>query len=90
MHFLRTLPIFTPSRIPLVVSDWIIGLSMRDYAERNLPVVRNLSAAHHLPGPPLALAAPEFTIGAAKLPPVPLDSRTTSGALGNKSATPHS
>jgi radical SAM superfamily enzyme YgiQ (UPF0313 family) len=80
LHFLRTLPIFTPARIPLVISDWIIGLSMRDYAERNLSVERNLSAAHHLPGAPLTLAAPEFTIGAAKLPPVPLDSRTTSGA----------
>ncbi len=80
LHFLRTLPIFTPARIPLVISDWIIGLSMRDYAERNLSVERNLSAAHHLPGPPLTLAAPEFTIGAAKLPAVPLDNRTTSGA----------
>jgi radical SAM superfamily enzyme YgiQ (UPF0313 family) len=42
-HFLRTLPILAPARLPLVISDWIIGLSMRDYAERNLPVE---------PGPP--------------------------------------
>lgn len=35
-HFLRTFPVFAPSRIPVVISDWIIGLSMRDYAERHL------------------------------------------------------
>ena len=30
IHFLRTLPVFFPVRLPLVVSDWIIGLSMRE------------------------------------------------------------
>jgi radical SAM superfamily enzyme YgiQ (UPF0313 family) len=76
LHFLRTLPIFAPARIPLVISDWIIGLSMRDYAERNLSVARHLPAGHPLPNPPLTPAAAEFTIGAARLPPVPLDVRT--------------
>jgi hypothetical protein len=80
LHFLRTLPVFAPARIPLVISDWIIGLSMRDYAERNLSVGHNRPVGHHLPSPPLPVAAPEFTIGAAKLPPVPLDSHATSGA----------
>ena len=36
IHFLRTFPVFAPSRIPVVVGDWIIGLSMRDYAEHYL------------------------------------------------------
>jgi hypothetical protein len=78
LHFLRTLPVFTPARIPLVISDWIIGLSMRDYAERNLPVGRNVSAEHLLRGPPLTRAAPKFAIGAASLPAVPQDGRTPS------------
>ena len=36
LHFLHTFPAFAPSRIPVVISDWIIGLSMRNYAERHL------------------------------------------------------
>ena len=35
-HFLRSMPWFTPSRFPTVVSDWIVGLSMRHYAEQHL------------------------------------------------------
>jgi radical SAM superfamily enzyme YgiQ (UPF0313 family) len=35
-HFLMSLPLRTPSRIPLVLSDWIIGLAMRDYVKRHL------------------------------------------------------
>jgi len=34
-HFLRSIPFAKPRFIPLVVQDWIVGLSMRDYAERN-------------------------------------------------------
>jgi radical SAM superfamily enzyme YgiQ (UPF0313 family) len=34
-HFLRSFPIFKPQLIPLVIQDWIIGLSMRDYFERH-------------------------------------------------------
>lgn len=34
-HFLRTFPFSRPRLIPLVVQDWIIGLSMRDYFERH-------------------------------------------------------
>ncbi len=37
-HFIGTLPFLSPARLPLVVSDWIIGLSMRDYAQRHLSV----------------------------------------------------
>ena len=61
LHFLSTLPVFAPSRIPLVISDWIIGLSMRDYAERNLSVESSLPVKPHLPSRPLSLPAPEFT-----------------------------
>lgn len=34
-HFVRTIPFFKPQLIPLVIQDWIIGLSMRDYVERH-------------------------------------------------------
>lgn len=34
-HFLRTVPLFKPGLIPLVVQDWIIGLSMKDYVNRH-------------------------------------------------------
>jgi radical SAM superfamily enzyme YgiQ (UPF0313 family) len=34
-HFFRSLPLFTPRLIPLVVQDWIVGLSMRDYVDRH-------------------------------------------------------
>ena len=36
IHFLRTLPILAPSRFSLVVADWIIGLSMKEFAARKL------------------------------------------------------
>lgn len=34
-HFLRTIPFFKPALIPVVVQDWIIGLSMKDYVNRH-------------------------------------------------------
>ncbi len=34
-HFVRSLPFGRPRFIPLAVTDWIVGLSMRDYVERN-------------------------------------------------------
>lgn len=34
-HFLRTIPIFTPAKIPMVIVDWIAGLAMRDYVDRH-------------------------------------------------------
>jgi Domain of unknown function (DUF4070)/Radical SAM superfamily len=34
-HFVRTIPFFKPRLIPLVIQDWIIGLSMRDYVDRH-------------------------------------------------------
>jgi hypothetical protein len=35
-HFVRSLPFGNPRCLPIVVQDWIVGLSMRDYVERNL------------------------------------------------------
>ncbi len=34
-HFLRTIPVTTPKLIPIVIQDWIVGLAMRDYVDRN-------------------------------------------------------
>jgi radical SAM superfamily enzyme YgiQ (UPF0313 family) len=34
-HFLRSIPFNRPQFIPVVVQDWIVGLSMRDYVERH-------------------------------------------------------
>lgn len=34
-HFFRTLPLTRPRLIPLVLQDWVVGLSMRDYVERH-------------------------------------------------------
>ena len=33
-HFMRSMPWFTPARLPLATVDWIAGLAMRDYVER--------------------------------------------------------
>ena len=38
-HLLRSMPWLAPSRVPTVISDWIVGLSMRDFAERHLTSV---------------------------------------------------
>jgi radical SAM superfamily enzyme YgiQ (UPF0313 family) len=35
-HFARTIGAASPRQVPMVASDWIVGLSMRDYAERFL------------------------------------------------------
>ena len=34
-HFVRSIPFCRPRFIPLVVQGWIVGLSMRDWVERN-------------------------------------------------------
>ena len=35
-HFLRSIPWWMPSRVNTAISDWIVGLSMRDFAQRRL------------------------------------------------------
>jgi len=34
-HFLRSVPITKPKLIQMAVSDWVVGLSMRDYMDRH-------------------------------------------------------
>ncbi len=34
-HFVRSIPFLRPKLIPLVIQDWIVGLSMRDYVDRH-------------------------------------------------------
>lgn len=33
-HLLRSFPVLKPRLIPMVVHDWVVGLSMRDYVDR--------------------------------------------------------
>ena len=35
VHFLCSLPVTAPRKLPLAISDWIAGLSMRDYVDRH-------------------------------------------------------
>jgi radical SAM superfamily enzyme YgiQ (UPF0313 family) len=52
-HFISTLTSMrSVAQLPLVISDWIIGLSMRDYARRHLPVSQSTPDSH-----PYAVAA---------------------------------
>ncbi len=48
--FLRSLPLLRPRQLPTVVSDWIMGLSMADFARRRFeaPVVDASSAARRI------------------------------------------
>ena len=34
-HFLRTLPLLSPEKMPVVILDWINGLTMQDYVKRH-------------------------------------------------------
>lgn len=37
-HFLRSLPLTSPRLLPQAITDWIMGLAMRDYVERRFGV----------------------------------------------------
>jgi radical SAM superfamily enzyme YgiQ (UPF0313 family) len=43
-HFARSIANVTPRQLPLVLSDWVSGLSMRSYAERYILAVRDKEA----------------------------------------------
>jgi len=45
-HFWRTFPFFRPRLIPVVVQDWVVGISMRDYVERHF--IPEVEKANHL------------------------------------------
>jgi radical SAM superfamily enzyme YgiQ (UPF0313 family) len=34
-HFLRSIPLSRPQLVPLVIGDWVVGLTMRDYVDRH-------------------------------------------------------
>jgi hypothetical protein len=34
-HFVRSLPFTKPGLVPLAITDWVVGLSMRDYIDRH-------------------------------------------------------
>lgn len=44
-HFSRSLAFATPRQLPLVLADWVSGLSMRSYAQRYLLAVREKEAS---------------------------------------------
>ena len=45
-HFLRSLPLASPRLLPQAITDWIVGLAMRDYVERRFDVgTKNRQAA---------------------------------------------
>jgi len=44
-HFTRSLANATPRQLPLVLSDWVSGLSMKSYAERYILAVREKEAS---------------------------------------------
>jgi radical SAM superfamily enzyme YgiQ (UPF0313 family) len=45
-HFLRSLPLASPRLLPQAITDWIVGLAMRDYVERRFDVAtKNRKAA---------------------------------------------
>jgi radical SAM superfamily enzyme YgiQ (UPF0313 family) len=80
LRFLGTLPLLSPSRFPMVISDWIVGLSMRDYAERHLPAgtagegaKRCANARALISPPPLPMARDRNT----QLQKIPVMSRTS-------------
>jgi radical SAM superfamily enzyme YgiQ (UPF0313 family) len=45
-HFCRTIPFSRPRQIPLVIQDWIVGLTMRDYIERHF--IQEFEDVNHL------------------------------------------
>ena len=44
-HFLRSLPVASPRLLPQAITDWIMGLAMRDYVERRFGVAMNSGQA---------------------------------------------
>ncbi|MFQ5752513.1 MAG: hypothetical protein ACE5HI_10995, partial [bacterium] len=45
-HFFRSIPFSRPRLIPLVIKDWTIGLSMRDYVDRHF--IQEFEKGNHL------------------------------------------
>jgi len=45
-HFIRSLPFTKPNQIPVVIQDWVIGISMKDYVDRHF--IREFDKANSL------------------------------------------
>ncbi|MGB7291930.1 MAG: radical SAM protein [Thermodesulfobacteriota bacterium] len=45
-HFIRSFPFTKPSQIPVVIQDWVVGISMRSYIDRHF--VKEYEKAHSL------------------------------------------
>jgi radical SAM superfamily enzyme YgiQ (UPF0313 family) len=62
VHFVRSLPLFAPSKLPIAIVDWIAGLSLREYVERHFrvapPLARRVERVLREAGASLRLAAP--------------------------------
>jgi len=47
-HFLRSMPLTSPRLLPQAITDWIMGLAMRDYVERALRCRHPVAAGYRL------------------------------------------
>ena len=45
-HFIRSFPFTQPNQIPVVIQDWVIGISMKDYVDRHF--IREFDKANSL------------------------------------------
>lgn len=60
IHFLRSLPLGSPRLLPQAITDWIMGLAMRDYVERRFGIAmqsRQVAASSLFESLQAALAA---------------------------------
>jgi radical SAM superfamily enzyme YgiQ (UPF0313 family) len=80
LRFLGTLPLLSPSQFPIVISDWIVGLSMRDYAERHLPAGTAGEGAGKCANARALISPPPFPVARdrnTRLRKIPVMSRTS-------------
>jgi radical SAM superfamily enzyme YgiQ (UPF0313 family) len=54
-HFVRSIPFSRPKLIPLAIGDWVVGLTMRDYVDRQL--APDAEESHELAEGPLGIGA---------------------------------
>jgi len=86
--FLRSLPILRPRQMASVISDWIIGLSMADFARRNLEMPNAALAAERRVASVHAAIGGYIRAGRAKLDveaaPTPIVSLSLYGLLDRR------
>ena len=67
--FLRSMPIASPSKLPLALMDWIAGLSMRDYVDRHFGAADEQGIAEKLLAALKRSAGPWLSPGSITLKP---------------------